>query len=210
MWRATAPHVRGHAGFRLNALVSPHVNASWGRLAREFLAAKDDPATLQTFTNTLLGQPWREAADEIDEGALANRREPFGLGPIPPKVLSITVGVDCQDDRLECVFVGHGADETFVLAHQVIWGPIDDDAVWRDLDALLRSSWRSDGRLHRVDAAVIDAGDGGHRDIVTSFTRARFGRHIVAGKGVSGFSRPGLQRSTTKGGGRSCLSVWTR
>lgn len=27
VWRATAPHVHGHSGFRLNALVSPHVNA---------------------------------------------------------------------------------------------------------------------------------------------------------------------------------------
>lgn len=199
-WRATEPHVKGHAGFRLNALVSPHANASWGKLAAEFLACKDDPATLQTFTNTLLGQPWREAADELDESDLVSRREPFSLDAIPANVLMLTVGVDCQDDRLELVFVGHGKEETFVLAHSVIWGPIDDDTVWRDLDDVLRSAWRHPlGGLLRVDAAVIDAGDGGHWDRVTSFTQSRFNRRVVAGKGVAGFSRPNIDRSSTKG-----------
>lgn len=199
-WRATEPHVKGHAGFRLNALISPHVNASWGKLAAEFLLAKDDPATLQTFTNTLLGQPWREAADELDEADLANRREPFGLTAIPPECLVVTVGVDCQDDRLELVFVGHGRDEAFILAHSVIWGAIDAETTWLELEDALRSSCKHPGGgTLRVDAAVIDAGDGGHSDIVTGFTRSRFSRRIVAGKGVPGFSRPNIQRSSTKG-----------
>lgn len=42
-WRVTAPDVTGHAGFRINALVSPHHNARWGKLAAEFLKAKDRP-----------------------------------------------------------------------------------------------------------------------------------------------------------------------
>ena len=67
-WRATRPEVKGHAGFRLNALVSLHANASWSKLASEFLRAKDDPAELQTFVNTILGEAgvrrgrrWRKA-----------------------------------------------------------------------------------------------------------------------------------------------------
>ena len=51
-WRATAPDVKGHAGFRLNALVSLLHNARWGVLAAEFLKAKDSPELLQVFTNT--------------------------------------------------------------------------------------------------------------------------------------------------------------
>ncbi len=69
-WRATQPHVEGHAGFRINALVSPHANASWGILAAEFIRAKDSPATLQTFVNLVLGEPWREAQDDLDENEL--------------------------------------------------------------------------------------------------------------------------------------------
>lgn len=200
-WRATAPDVKGHAGFRVNALVSPHSNAAWGKLAAEFLAAKDDPATLQTFVNLTLGQPWREAADELDEGELAGKREPFGLAAMPHDCLLVTVGVDCQDDRLELVFVGHGREgQTFVLAHSVIWGAIDAETTWQELEDALRSTWKHpNGGTLRVDAAVIDSGDGGHTDIVTGFTRSRFSRRIVAGKGVPGFARANLQRSTTKG-----------
>jgi len=199
-WRATAPQVQGHAGFRLNALISPHKNASWGKLAAEFIAAKDDPATLQVFVNTLLGQPWREAADDLDESDLLNRREPFGLTAIPADALMVTAGVDCQDDRLEAVIMGHGKVDSFILAHIVIWGPVDADTTWLELDSLLRSTWtHPGGGTLKIDSAVIDSGDGGHSDIVHSFTRSRFARRIVSGKGVSGFSRPFIQRSTTKG-----------
>ena len=65
-WRATRPDVKGHAGFRLNALVSTLANASWGKLAAEFLQARGSSDTLQVFVNTILAQGWREAADEAD------------------------------------------------------------------------------------------------------------------------------------------------
>jgi phage terminase large subunit GpA-like protein len=201
-WRATQPHVRGHAGFRINALVSPHANASWAKLAAEFLRAKEHPATLQTFVNLTLGEPWREAHDDLDEHELAGRREPFGLPDrIPPEVLIVTAGVDCQDDRLEIVFLGHGkGDETFILAHSVIWGAIDANETWLELDDALRTVWRHPaGGVLRVDAAVVDSGDGGHADLVHSFTRPRFARRIVSGKGVPGFSRPFIARSGMKG-----------
>ncbi|WP_273281120.1 phage terminase large subunit family protein [Pseudooceanicola atlanticus] len=201
-WRVTAPHVTGHAGFKVNALVSPHANAAWGILAAEFLRAKDNPATLQTFVNLTLGEPWREAQDDLDEHELAAKREPFGLPDrLPSEVLVITAGVDCQDDRLELVFLGHGkGDETYVLAHSVIWGAIDADTTWLELDDALKTIWRHPaGGVLRCDAAVIDSGDGGHADLVHSFTRSRFGRRIVSGKGVPGFSRPFLQRSRSNG-----------
>jgi phage terminase large subunit GpA-like protein len=58
-WRPTRPEVKGHAGFRLNALVSLLHNERWGVLAAEFLAAKDDPSRLKPFVNTALAEPWR-------------------------------------------------------------------------------------------------------------------------------------------------------
>ena len=201
-WRATMPHVRGHAGFRINALVSPHANASWAILAAEFIRAKDNPATLQTFVNLVLGEAWREAQDDLDEHELAAKREPFGLPDrIPPKVLVITVGVDCQDDRLELVFLGHGkGDSVFILGHSVIWGAVDADTTWAELDDALKTIWRHPaGGILTCDAAVIDSGDGGHADLVHGFTRSRFGRRVVSGKGVSGMARPFLAKSSTKG-----------
>jgi len=198
-WRATAPHVRGHAGFRLNALVSTLANASWGKLAQEFVEAKKSPDTLQVFVNTILAQGWREAAEEIDEAALAARAEPFGLDAIPPEVLVVTAGVDVQRDRLEIVFLGWSRDEVFVLGQSVIYGDPMADDVWSELDDALRTVWKHpEGGILRVDAAGVDAGDGETMDRVIGYTRARMARRIYALKGATG-NRPAIRASDSKG-----------
>lgn len=199
-WRATRPDVIGHAGFRLNALISLLANASWAKLAAEFLAAKDDPAELQTFVNTILGQGWREAASQVDEAVLAARAEPFGLDAIPAEVLIVTAGVDVQDDRAEVTIAGWSrGGECFVLGHVVIWGNVtDDETVWLELDELLRTKWtHPHGGKIGIDAGVIDAGDGDHFERVLAFCHGRAGRRIMAGKGASG-TRPAIQVSQSK------------
>lgn len=199
-WRATAPEVKGHAGFRLNALVSTLANASWGKLAAEFLAAKDDPTTLQVFTNTILAEGWRDAgAEELDDVALSNRAEPFGLAAIPAEVLVLTAGIDVQRDRLECTIVGWAEDGTmYALAHLVIWGDPADDTTWLELDEALRTRWPHPlgGRIG-IDAAVIDSGDGATMANVLKFAHPRASRKIMAGKGYAGH-RPFIERSKSK------------
>lgn len=198
-WRATAPHVVGHAGFRLNALVSTLANASWGKLAAEFVEAKKSPDTLQVFVNTILAQGWREAAEEIDEAALAARAEPFGLDAIPPDVLIVTAGVDVQRDRLEIVFLGWSRDEIFVLGQSVIYGDPMGDDVWSELDDALRTVWKHPkGGILRVDAVGVDAGDGETMDRIVGFCRPRHARRIYALKGATG-NRPAIRASDTKG-----------
>lgn len=204
-WRATAPEVRGHAGFKLNALVSPLANAAWGKLAAEFLASKDDPDLLRVFCNTLLGEPWQGAADELDELALAERVESIGLEPVPAEALYLTAGTDCQDDRLECTLIGHARDGTaLVLGHSVVWGSPDEDATWRELDKLLRTRFRHAlGGSIAVDASIVDSGS--FTDRVYGYCFPRLSRRIWAGKGVAG-SRPALQPSKGKvKGGRLML-----
>ena len=130
---------------------------------------------LKVFTNTLLGEPWREQADELDQAELMGRVEAFDLDHVPPEVLAVTAGCDVQDDRLETTIVGHGRDGTlFVLGHQTLWGsPLDDD-LWHELDQLLQQRWRHPrGGTLKVDAAVIDAGDGGVYDVVMQIQRPR-------------------------------------
>jgi phage terminase large subunit GpA-like protein len=203
-WRALRPDVLGHAGFRISALASLLPGAAWGKLAAEYLSAKDDDATLRVFQNTVLGLPWSERADEIEEGDLASRVEGFDLDHIPADVLAVTVGADCADDRVELSFVGHTRDgAALVLSHQTIWGSVTDGDTWAEVDALLRQRWRHPhGGLLRVDAAVIDAGDGDHYDHVMAFCRPRLPRRIMAGKGVSGFARPAIQMTKTRKAGR--------
>ena len=198
-WRATRPEVEGHAGFRLNALVSLLANASWGKLAAEFLAAKDDPARLQTFVNTILGQGWREDGDELDDHELAGRAEDFSLDALPADVLAMTAGVDVQRDRLEVTFVGWTREgEAFVLGHKVIWGLPDDDATWSELDDVLnmRFAHPLGGRIG-LDATAIDSSDGETMEDVYRFCFPRARRKVLAIKGVEG-NRQWIEKSKQK------------
>ena len=205
VWRATAPEVLGHAGFRINALVSPHVNAGWGKLATEFVAAKGQPDQLQTFVNTILAEGWRESAEELDETELMARAEPWSLDDIPADCLLVTAGVDVQEDRIETSFVGWSRTDALVLGHVVVWGSPHDSSTWAEVDELLRSTWKHpNGGTLRLDAAVVDSGSGGHTDVVMAFCAPRYNRHILAGKGVAG-TRPALQASHSKGRSRLFL-----
>lgn len=198
-WRATAPEVIGHAGFRLNALVSLLPNASWGKLAAEFLGAKDDPANLQVFVNTVLAEGWSATTDDVDETAVAARAEPFGLNSIPVEVLAITAGVDVQDDRLEVTFAGWTRDDAaLVLGHSIVFGSPGEDATLAELDELLRTRWRHPlGGVIGIDAAAIDSGDGDWTDRVYSFAFPRASRRVLAVKGMAG-GRPALVMSRSK------------
>ncbi len=204
-WRITRPEVEGHAGFRLNSLVSIHANAAWPKLVTEFLAVKDDPHTLQTFVNTILGQGWRGTGDELDEQDLAARGEDWGLELVPQEALALTAGCDVQHDRLEITLVGWGRDGTaFVLGHRVIWGAWDNDDTWAELDTLLRQRFRHalGGRIG-IEAMAVDAGDGTTMHRVTAFCSPRLRRKVLAIKGAPG-NRPLIERagSKTKTGAR--------
>uniref|UniRef100_A4WNS8 Phage terminase GpA n=1 Tax=Cereibacter sphaeroides (strain ATCC 17025 / ATH 2.4.3) TaxID=349102 RepID=A4WNS8_CERS5 len=205
IWRATRPEVQGHAGFRLNALVSLHANAAWPKLVAEFLTAKDDPTTLQTFVNTILGQGWRGAGDELQDDELAARGEAWGLSAVPAEVLALTAGCDVQHDRIEVTFVGWTESGlAFVLGHRVIWGAWDAEDTWAELDDLLRERFPHalGGRIG-LDAVAIDAGDGTTMHKVTAFCGPRTRRRVLAIKGASG-NRPLIERagSKTKTGAR--------
>ena len=205
-WRALRPEVVSHAGFRLNALVSLHANASWAKLAREFIAVKSDPTTLQTFINTILGQGWRGEGDEVSDAELMARAEPIRMEPVPAEVLALTLGCDVQHDRIEATAIGW-ADEgsPCVLAQWVIWGAWDDDETWGELDTLIarRFDHALGGKIG-FDAVAIDAGDGATMQRVVNFCGRR--RRIVPVKGADG-NRPMFARATNakKAGDRLCI-----
>jgi phage terminase large subunit GpA-like protein len=198
-WRVTRPEVKNHSGFRLNALVSPLANASWGRLAGEFIAAKDDPAELQVFVNTILAQGFNAPGVELDDNEMQSRAEDFSLDHIPADVLLLTAGCDLADDRIETSIVGWSkAGEAFVLGHVVIWGsPASDETVWVELDELLRMRFRhpGGGGSLGIDACVIDSGF--CTEAVYGFCFPRLARRLWAGKGLGG-SRPALAMAEVK------------
>lgn len=198
-WRATKPEVKGHAGFRINSLVSPLANAAWPKLAMEFEEKKGDPDKLRTFKNLVLGLPWEDGADDIDEAEVASRAEDFGIGNIPEDVLYLTMGVDVQDDRLEATTAGWDREGAmFVLDHAVIYGSPDDQETWHQLDELIRARHAHPlGGTIGIDAVAIDSGDGDWTQKVYDFCRPRTRRRVMAIKGMGG-SRPVIVATKTK------------
>ncbi len=206
-WRATKPEVQNHAGFRMNALISPLHNARWSALIGEFLESKKSPETLQTFVNTILGQGWSGGGEEINIGKLESMAEAFSIDNIPQEVRWLTCGVDIQIDRIELVVIGWDRDnKIFVLDQDSIWGSPHESAVWQFLDTFLTSKWDHPlGGQIGIDAVGIDAGDGNTMSQVLDFTQPRRTKRVFAFKGASG-NRPVATKSKA-GDGRLLFIV---
>ena len=202
-WRITKPEVKGHAGFKINSLSSPIPKADWRLLAQDWVKAQGDPTKLQVFINTRLGQGWSSSGDRIDELALMQSAEQFGLGreanrPFPPEVLMITAGIDMQDDRGEISYVGWSENgQQFILDHDVVYGSYQDNAFWTDIDSMIRQKWRHPlGGEIGIDAIAIDSSSGSHMPHVYEFVKPRLRRRVVAIKGDGG-RRKFIERSKT-------------
>ena len=186
-WSPTSEFKRV-AGFHLSGLYSP-----WTPLdaaVREFLEAKKQPATLRVWVNTYLGETWEEQGEQVDDYAIAERREPFG-DTLPMEVVLLTAGVDVQDDRLEVEIVGWGRDdESWSIDYRTVYGDPSSPAVWQDMDSILKQQFeRDDGKILMVRAACVDSG-GHHTNSVYNYVRPREGNRIFAIKGVGGEGKP--------------------
>lgn len=185
-WRATAEGDGRTVGFHLSSLYSPWL--SWGEIVRDFLAAKDDPARLKVWVNTRLAETWEDRFDDgIDPTSLIQRREEYGVDPLPEGVAVITAGVDVQADRLELEIVGWGRDEeSWSLDYRVLWGDPSAPQVWRLLDELLARQYRHPVfSALSIEATCIDSG-GHHTLAVYDYCRDRQRRRIFAIKGRAG------------------------
>jgi phage terminase large subunit GpA-like protein len=202
-WRATRPEVTNHHGYRSNALIGLLPALAWPNLVREWLAAQHDSDRLRVFINTRLAEPWSDdISPELSDAELSARAESFALDDMPREALMLTMGVDVQRDRLECVSCAwNKAGTTYVLAHETLWGPTDENEVWVELDQNLKRRFAhpAGGQL-RYDAAGVDCGN--DFDRVLAFTGPRLSRKVLALKGASGFGRAALTPSKSKLGHR--------
>ena len=209
-WVKTAPEVKDHAGFKINALSSLLPTARWPDIVRKFLKAKNDDFELQAFTNTILGETWKDNFEQaVDVGELEGRAEGFDADSVPEDVLLITAGADVQRDRIEVTYFGFTeAGGYVVIAHEVLPGDpnASNGLVWQALDQSLKQTFKcEDGKRLKVTAGVVDSGDGVTVDSVYAFVKPRWSKGIYAGKGMAGFQRPPFElkrNSRARGGAR--------
>ena len=160
---AEHPERHRRRSFHLNELASPWVH--WQDIVYEWRDAnkdkKDygDTKKLQTFINTVLGEPWEERGKGADDDALLARRERY-MAEIPDGVLLLTASVDVQDDRFEVEIVGWGRGyESWGIKIEKLYGNLELDETWDNLETYLdRELFFSSGAGLLIAATCIDTG----------------------------------------------------
>lgn len=178
----------GIRSFRLNAFMSPW--SDWKSICLSFLKAKGDPALLQVFKNTMLGESWELAEHNGKPEKLLARREEYE-SEVPEGVLVLTMGVDTQDNRLEYEVVGWDTEEqSWGIARGVIAHRADDKEAWDEIDWLLDREWKlKNGMGMRILATFVDSG-GHFTDDVYRECAKRGKRRVWAIKGEPGEGKP--------------------
>jgi len=164
-WRPTAEAKKpAYRSYHLSSLYSPW--ATWASIAQEFVDChgadgKADPAKLQVFVNTNLGEEWDEPGERVDAEGLIGLREEYGP-VLPERIAVLTLGVDVQPDRLEAEVVGWGADEeSWSIETHVLLGDPEQDHVWDALNDLRRKRFAHPGYSGeglRIQACCVDTG----------------------------------------------------
>lgn len=180
---------RGHASFFIWAAYSFSPNASWGNIARTYVASeRGGPLKLKTFYNTWLARCWRTRGEAPNPKALFERRVKMDPGVLPSGVEYITAGVDVQGDGFPFEIVGWtSSQQSWSLATGKITGDTStmSSPVWGELDRLLDRTWRRpDGSTLGICHTAIDSGYATTR--VYAWARRHDRRRVMV---VKGFDR---------------------
>jgi len=194
-WRSTNPdYVGNRRGFWINELYS--LFSTFAKMAADFIAAKKNPATLQTFVNTSLAEFWEANGEKIDYADLTFNQEDYDA-EIPDGVKLLTAGVDVQDDRLELEVIGWGDDwESWSIEYKVIYGNPGTKEIWDELkDYLTREFYDAEENVIKIKAVGVDSG-GHHTDEVYDFCQANTGRKYFCLKGANIAGKPIASKPT--------------
>jgi phage terminase large subunit GpA-like protein len=141
-WRAGAKGDCRTAGFHISSLYSPVGWFSWGDAAKQFEQAQKNPALLQVFVNTVLGETWTLLGEAPEWQKLYDRRESYKVGTVPPGGLFLTAGADVQKDRIEVEITAWGrGKESWSVDYRVLEGDTSRPQVWEKLTALLSEAF---------------------------------------------------------------------
>jgi phage terminase large subunit GpA-like protein len=195
VWRAHNPQaMREHRSFWIWSAYS--LLQSWQQIAREWLKAKGDPASEKTFWNDTLGKAFETRGDgrPWEELAARAKTSSYQRGAVPKGAHVLTLGIDCQGDRVEWQLVGFGREHRrYVIDYGTIGKHIAEPDCQRNLDLLLERKWKNSfGRDIGISLAAIDAGYS--TDEVLSFARKYPAYKLIAVRGAHGDAAPRIAK----------------
>lgn len=145
-----------HRSFWIPGLASPW--NSLGTIAGKMLSALRcrDPNVIQARLNTLCGEPYRARGERAKWQTVAGLADTRPEHELPEWAQVITMGVDCQQDRLVYVVRawGHPDSTSALITRGQLLGDPSLDQVWIALQSLAYSTWSGMG----VSLCLIDSG----------------------------------------------------
>ena len=139
-------------GFWINTLYSPFVRFS--EIAREFLLSKDNPDTLQNFTNSWLAEPWEDTKLKTSADTVMERQTELSELEVPEWAKLLTGGVDVQEN---CVYWTIRAWGNYLTSQNIAHGQA---LSFADVERAMNLSYaKKDGSQMVVQLALIDSGD---------------------------------------------------
>ncbi|MBD8556896.1 phage terminase large subunit family protein [Rhizobium sp. CFBP 8762] len=186
--------MRFHRSFYIWSAYSPL--QSWERIAREWLSARGDPASEQTFLNDTVGKAYVTLGEAPPWEALRDRgaASDYPRGKIPVGGIIVTIGIDCQGDRVEWQLVVWGRDfRRWVVDCGVIPGHITEKSCQERLDALVAQTWtNSYGQKLAADKIAIDGN--AYTEDVWLWAKRHPASRVVMVRGAKSESAPLTQR----------------
>lgn len=163
-WIADKPEIINHSGFIINELYS--TISTWEDVIRQWLKSKDNPFTLQTFINMVLGQTWEDAEADIPDNVLMARREEYTKEKLPEGICYLTAAGDVQKDRIEIGVKGWGVgEESWLIDYQVFNGDpempynTNENNLYYRIEQYLDSRFMHESGIYlKINAAGIDTG----------------------------------------------------
>lgn len=199
LWRAYAPQ-RDWASIAVDYART----MGWGGLSAAQATDAEvrkgvEAETEQTFWNDVLGLPFEQASAGPDWVALRDRvenAEPetvLDQGIVPSCGVLLEAGVDFQADRIEVTVVAYGRNyRRWVVEHKVLPFYIGDDEGRAALDALLKTTWRTELGL-RLPLDMMAADEGAFTEDVRDWAKRHPHTRVILIKGRSTASGPMMQ-----------------
>jgi phage terminase large subunit GpA-like protein len=194
LWRATAPGPGKYPSYHFDEISAPF--STWDAIAKDFVAAGDDPTKLKAFWNLTLGLPFDMAGDAPDHELLFARREDYAEGKVPPGALLLTCFADVQMRGIYVEVVAWAPDQqSWTIFADYLDGDttLVDAGAFAELTKLHSREWPDQyGHCFRIDEFLIDSGY--RTDVVYEWSRRHPG--TKATKGVEGWSKVPLGAAT--------------
>ncbi|MCC4296307.1 terminase gpA endonuclease subunit [Aurantimonas coralicida] len=185
---------------------------SFERIAREWLSARGDPSSEQTFFNDTLGRAYKTLGEAPSWETLRDRASAsdYAHGQVPVGALVLTLGIDCQGDRVEWQLVGWGRDKRrWIIEYGVIPGHVSEERCRSSLDALLSQRWpNAYGHRLTADLAAIDGN--AYTEDVWEWAKRWPTSRVIMVRGVGAESAPLIQRVKRERNAKGKLNRYSR